>query len=212
MKLYGYWRSSSSWRVRIALNLKGLAYENVPVHLVRDGGEQHTPEYVAKNPMHQVPCLELGDGSRLTQSVAIIEYLEETHPTAPLLPAEPMLRAYARELMEISNSAIQPMHNLATLLAVEQLGTGRKSWAAPFIQRGLKAMEERVSRIAKTFATGDAPTVADIAIVPQLYSARRFGVDVAAYPTLQRIEGNCIAVDAFRSAHPDQQPDAPKDN
>ncbi|MEL6543764.1 MAG: maleylacetoacetate isomerase [Myxococcota bacterium] len=212
MKLYGYWRSSSSWRVRIALNLKGLKYEQATVHLVRNGGEQHSDAYQAKNPLEQVPCLELGDGTILTQSVAIVEYLDELHPTPPLFPGDSLRRARTRELIEISNSAIQPMHNLATLLAVEKLGATRPGWAGPHISRGLAAMERIVARTAKTFAMGDLPSAADAVIVPQLYAARRFEVDLAPFPTLQRVEGNCIAVDAFRLAHPDQQPDAPKDN
>lgn len=204
MKLYGYWRSSSSWRVRIALNLKGVEYEYVPVHLVRDGGEQHHPEYVAKNALHQVPTLE-HDGVVLTQSMAMVEWLDEIAPEPRLFPGDAQDRARIRELCEISNSAIQPMHNLSVLLAVEALGAVRAEWARPHIERGLAAMEERVS---VPFAAGADLSAADVFIVPQLGAARRFGVDVERFVKLIRIESNCKTLPAFERAHPDQQPDA----
>lgn len=215
LTLYGYWRSSSAWRVRIALNLKGIAYRSQSVHLVRDGGEQHRDEFAAKNPLHQVPVLEFEgpEGSvRLTQSVAIIEWLEEQQPKPRLLPESPLLRARARELMEICNSGIQPMHNLSTLLAVEGLGSTRVAWAGPRIAKGLTSAEAIVAEVAEQFAVGALPSAADAFIVPQLFAARRFEVDLGPFPTLRRIEASCMAVDAFRKAHPDQQPDAPKDN
>lgn len=212
MKLYGYWRSSSSWRVRIALEWKCVAYENHPVHLVRDGGEQHKDDYRAKNPLEQVPLLELEGGAgpvRLTQSVAIIEYLEERFPKPPLLPEQAELRARAREVTEIINSGIQPFQNTGTLNELRARGVGDgKAWAAHFITKGLDALEARLAPTAGKYCIDDAVSLADIFLVPQLYSARRFGVDLDPYPTLCRIEKACEELEAFRRAHPSAQPDA----
>lgn len=208
MKLHGYWRSSASWRVRIALEWKGLGYEYLPVHLVRDGGQQHVEVYRAKNPMRQVPLLELGEGRTLTQSMAILEYLEEVHPTPPLLPEDPFLRAKARQIAEIFNSGVQPLQNLSTLQAIQALGGDSKAWVQEWMERGLAAVELELSRHAGTFCVGDQPTFADVCLVPQLYGARRFEVDLAPYPHATRIEAACAALPAFQRAHADAQPDA----
>lgn len=204
MKLYGYWRSSSSWRVRIALNLKEVDYEYVPVHLLRDGGEQHRPGYVAKNPLHEVPTLE-HEGAFLTQSMAIIEWLDEYAPEPTLFGGDALNRARIREICEISNAAIQPMHNLSMILAVEALGVPRGDWTRPRIERGLGAMEERVRG---PYALGQSLSAADVFIVPQLGAARRFDVDLAPYPKLVEIESRCETLPAFQRAHPKAQSDA----
>ncbi|MGZ3458172.1 MAG: maleylacetoacetate isomerase [Archangium sp.] len=212
MRLYSYWRSSCSWRVRIALNLKGLSYEYVPVHLVKDGGEQHTDAYRAINPMRFVPTLELTEGGivrRLSQSMAILEYLEERHPSPALLPADPYLRARCRMLSEMVNSGIQPLQNLAVLQRIKgELKGDDKAWCVYWIERGLTAFQAAVQETAGTYCLGEAASFADLYLVPQLYSARRFGVDLRQYELLTRIEAACASLPAFQAAHADRQPDA----
>lgn len=208
MKLYGYWRSSASWRVRIALELKGVGFEYVPVHLVRDGGEQHGAAHLARNPMRQVPVLELADGQQLSQSLAILEYLEEAYPQPALLPSDPLLRARVRQIAEMMNSGIQPLHNLAVLQHVQATGGDSKAWAAHWVGRGLQALEAVVSQTAGRFCVGDQPTFADACLIPQLYAARRFDADLSVAPTLLRVEEACGALEAFQRAHADAQPDA----
>jgi maleylpyruvate isomerase len=213
VKLYGYWRSSSTWRVRIALAHKGLHYEYQAVHLVRDGGEQHQPAYREVNPMEEVPTLELhhaGRPRRLAQSMAIIDYLEAVVPEPPLFPAEPFLRARARQLAEVVNAGIQPLQNSAVISRVKnELHADEGDWARHFIARGLGALDLLGRETAGTFLIGDEPTVADVYLVPQLYNARRFSLDLAPYPTLLAIEAACLARPAFADSHPDKQPDAP---
>lgn len=208
MRLYNYWRSSASWRVRTALAYKDLPFEYVPIHLVREGGHQHRDEYRIKNPMRQVPLLELDDGRTLAQSVAILEYLEETHPEPPLLPQDPYLRGKVRQLVEIVNSGIQPFQNLATANRLRELGVDTEAWIREWIQRGLEAFEREVSETAGRFCVGDTPTFADLVLVPQMYSSRRLGVDPSSFENIQRIEKNCLELPAFRKAHPEAQPDA----
>jgi maleylpyruvate isomerase len=210
VKLFGYWRSSSAYRVRIALAYKGLNYENVPVHLVRGGGEQHLPEFAGKNPMQQVPLLELDDPDgpfRLSQSMAIIEYLDERFPEPPLLPADPKLRARARELAELVNAGIQPLQNLSVLAEVAASMDG-KAFAKTFNERGLAALETLAATSAGKFLVGDDVSIADVFLVPQLYAARRFRVELEPFPTLLRVEKELVHFPAFRAAHPDRQPDA----
>ena len=213
MKLYGYWRSSSAWRVRIALLYKGVPWENHPVHLVRDGGEQHSAAYKAINPMAEVPTLELDVGGRvqrLSQSLAILRYLEAVAPVPPLVPAEPFAAARAWQLAEMVNAGTQPLQNSAVLRRVkEQLGGDEQAWARHFIARGLVALEAVAAESAGAFLVADSASVADVCLIPQLYNARRFGVDLGAYPTLTRVEGRCLQIPAFVDSHPDRQPDAP---
>lgn len=212
MKLYSYFRSSSSWRVRIALNFKQLEYAYAPIHLLQDGGHQHQPEFKALNPQGMVPVLEIEAGQeihRLAQSIAILEFLEEAHPRPPLLPSDLYLRARARQLAEIVNSSIQPLHNLMVLRKVtEELGGERNPWAQDFIARGLTAFEQLARQSPGPYAVCDHPTFADVCLVPQLYQARRFGTDLAPYPTCLAIEAACLKLDPFAAASPDRQPDA----
>jgi maleylpyruvate isomerase len=212
MKLYNYWRSSCSWRVRIALNLKGLSYTYEPVHLLKDGGQQHTDAYRALNPMRTVPTLEFEEGGqvrRLSQSLAILEYLEERYRTPALLPADPLLRARVRMLAEMVNSGIQPLQNLSVLQHVKgELKADDKAFGAYWNTRGLSALESVVKETAGTYCLGEQVSFADICLVPQLYAARRFAVDLAPYPTLTRIEAACNNLPAFQAAHADRQPDA----
>ena len=212
MKLYSYWRSSCSWRVRIALNLKGLAYDYEAVHLLQDGGQQNSEAYRAKNPMRTVPTLEFqeaGTVRRLSQSLAILEYLEERYRTPALLPADPLMRARVRMLSEMVNSGIQPLQNLSVLQFVKgELKADDKAFAAHWNIRGLAALEAAVKETAGTYCVGDSVTFADICLVPQLYGSRRFGVELSPYPTLARIEAACGQLAAFQAAHADKQPDA----
>ncbi len=209
VRLHNYWRSSASWRVRIALAWKGLPYTYVPVDLL--GRAQHEPGYVVRNPIAQVPTLELPDGRCLSESMAILEYLEEVHPRPPLLPAEPWTRARTRQLAEIVNAGIQPYQNAPTVLGYvrDALGGDERAWARHFIARGLAALEGAAAPTAGRFLVGGAPTFADVFLVPQLHVARRFDVELAGLPTLLRVEAACLALEAFTAAHPDRQPDAP---
>lgn len=208
MILYDYWRSSSAWRVRIALHWKGVPFERRAVNLIKDGGEQHAAAFEAMNPSRQVPVLVTDDGRPIAQSMAIIGYLEERFPTPPLLPADAWLRARARQLAEMVNSGTQPLQNLTVLDRVQAGGIDRNEWARHFIARGLAALEAAAHETARAFLVGDAVSLADAYLVPQLYNARRFDVDLAAVPTLVRIESACAALPAFAAAHPDAQSDA----
>jgi maleylpyruvate isomerase len=210
MKLYSYWRSSSAWRVRIALTLKNVAHELIPVHLLEGGGQQHRPEFRARNPLAQVPVLELfedGHEFRLSQSMAIIEYLEERHPLPPLLPREPELRARARQLAEMINSGIQPMQNLALQQKIRAAGVEPLSIVRGLVEVGLTALEVTAQTTAGKFLLNDALSIADVFLVPQLFAARRLDIDIAAFPTLRQIELTCEAIPAFQAAHPRAQPD-----
>jgi maleylpyruvate isomerase len=212
MKLYSYWRSSCSWRVRIALNLKGLSYEYVPVHLVKEGGEQNTEDYRAINPMRTVPTLEFSEGGatrRLSQSMAILEYLEERYPRPALLPMGAWARARVRMVAEMVNSGIQPLQNLSVLQRIKgELKGDDKAWSAYWIARGLTALQTALEETAGTYCVGDAVSFADLCLIPQLYNARRFGVDLEPYGLLTRIEATCASLPAFQAAHPDRQLDA----
>ena len=212
MKLYGYWRSSASYRVRIALHHKAIAFEYIPIHLIKDGGEQHGEAYREKNPMEQVPILEFEDNGvlrRLGQSIAIMEWLEESFPAAPLLPADRYLRARTRQLAEIVNSGIQPFQNLTMRAIVKnELGGDDVALARRFIEKGLRAYEVVATDLAGACSVGDAPSMADACLIPQLYSARSLGVDLSQFPLLLRIEQNCHERPSFQAAHPDKQVDA----
>jgi maleylpyruvate isomerase len=211
VKLYSYWRSSSAWRVRIALAWKGLAHDLVPVHLLREGGEQHLPAFVAQNPAQQVPVLVDDDGPDgpfvLAQSMAIIEYLEERHPEPPLLPRAPRARARVRELAQLVSSGIQPLQNLGVQNKLREAGVDPRPLVHHWVATGLGALEQRALAVAGQFLVGDAPTMADLYLVPQLYASRRVGVNVDDFPTLRQIELRCEALSAFQQAHPDAQPD-----
>lgn len=212
MKLYGYWRSSCSYRVRIGLHYKGIPFVYAPVHLIQGGGQQFDDTYRVKNPMAQVPTLEVEEGGvihRLGQSLAILEWLEERYPAMPLLPVEPSLRARARQLAEIVNSGIQPFQNLSVLKHVKNdLGGDEQAFARRFIEKGLQAFDELVEDTAGKYCVGDAVTLADVCLVPQLYGSRRFGLDLTVFPRLLEIEARCLALPAFHAAHPDKQIDA----
>jgi maleylpyruvate isomerase len=213
MKLYTFFRSSASYRVRIALNLKGVVYEQVPIHLRRGGGEQFAASYTAINPQALVPSLE-DDGRLLTQSLAIIEYLEDRFPKPPLLPADPAERAQVRGMALVVACEIHPIQNLRVLVYLknnlQQSEEDLNRWARHWIDLGLSALEQMTSSVSKRsqFCFGDTPTLADICLVPQLANARRFGCDLSAYPTLLQIENACTALPAFANAAPEKQPDA----
>jgi maleylpyruvate isomerase len=211
MKLYGYFRSSAAFRVRIALNLKKLDYENAFIHLRR--GDQTGPEFLGVNPQGLVPALETGE-QLLTQSLAIIEYLDETHPEPPLLPRDAAGRARARALAAIVACDIHPLNNLRVLRYLHRpLGHDQKAiedWYNHWITSGFNALERLLADDPRTglFCHGDTPGLADIALVPQVYNAHRYPLDLDPYPTIMRIHQNCKALDAFAAADPDRQPDS----
>jgi len=213
MKLYTFFRSSASFRVRIALNLKGLTYDQVPIHLRRGGGEQLMANYRAINPQALLPTLE-DEGRHLTQSLAIIEYLEETHPNPPLLPKSALDRVLVRSMALVIACEVHPIQNLRVLNYVKkeynQTDEQVNRWAQHWIDLGLGALEQMIT--AQTargkFCFGDSPTLADICLVPQLGNARRFGCDLSRYPSILSIEKTCVAIPAFADAAPEKQPDA----
>ena len=208
MILYGYFRSGAAWRVRIGLLLKGVAFENVPLNL--RVGEQAAPEWRARNPQALVPALELDDGTLLTQSLAILEWLDETHPSPPLLPTDPVQRAQVRAVALAIAADTHPLQNLRVLKRVEALlgADAAREWAHDIIAGGLGAAETMLAANPGPFAFGAEPTLADIVIVPQMQGARRFGVDLSPYPRLAMLEAACAEVPAFQAARPEMQPDA----
>lgn len=211
MKLYDYWRSSSSYRLRIALALKGITPdERIFVHLVRNGGEQNGGAFRAVNPQGRVPSVVLDSGDTLIQSPAIIEYLEETHPEPPLLPRDPVARAKVRAVAAIIGCDIHPLHNAALLTYLRKtLGqddAAVSAWIARWIGDGFAAVEALIG--VSGFCFGEAPTLADAYLIPQLYAARRFKVPLDSYPCIRRVDALAGAHPAFQEAHPDRQPDA----
>jgi maleylacetoacetate isomerase len=215
LRLYSYWRSSAAYRVRIGLNLKGLPYELHPVHLLRDGGEQHTPEFRTTNPQGLVPVLEHGQ-RMMRQSMAILEYLDEVWPDRALLPSTARDRQRVRALAQLVACDIHPLNNLRVLQYFEREWhvpqPERDEWVRHWIRTGLEAFEAMLDDHPSTgrFCDGDTPTLADCCLVPQLYNARRFGVDVERYPTIARIEQACLELPEFDAARPERQPDAPE--
>ena len=213
MKLYTFFRSSASYRVRIALNLKGLEYEQAAIHLRRGGGEQLKPAYKAINPQALVPALE-DNGQVYSQSLAIIEYLEERYPKPPLLPSDAADRAVVRSMALLIACEVHPIQNLRVL---NHLKNDHKlsdddtiRWARHWINLGLSALEQMTISLSKQgeFCFGQTPTMADLCLVPQLSNARRFGVDLSAFPKLLAIEAACMSLPAFANAAPENQPDA----
>ncbi len=212
MELFTYFRSSAAFRVRIALNLKGLKAESHCIHLVKDGGQQHKPEFRKVNPQGFVPAL-VDHEHVITQSIAIIEYLEETHPQPPLLPKDALGRARVRSLALIIAADIHPLQNtriakyLENELKLDE--TARKRWTVRWITEGFTALEKMLANDPATgeFCHGDTPTMADVLLVPQMFSARRFGAELDAFPTLRRIDEHCQLLKAFQDAAPAKQPD-----
>lgn len=211
MKLFGYFRSSAAYRVRIALNLKGIAVEHVPVHLVREGGQHRKPDYLSRNPQGLVPALELDDGTLLTQSLAICEYLDALRPLPLLVPVDPLLAAQVRAVALTIACEIHPLSNLRVLNCLkgplQQPQENVDAWIRRWMMDGgLEAVEALLP--GDTFCFGDAPTLADCCLIPQLFNARRFNIGFEHLPKICLAERNCTALEAFASAHPSQQPDA----
>ena len=210
MKLYSYFRSSAAYRVRIALNLKGIAYETASIHLVKDGGHNRRPEFRAVNPQMRVPVLVAPSGEVLIQSLAIIEYLDETHPNPPLLPKDPIARARARALAEIVACDIHPLNNISPLRYLKremhQEQTAIDAWYHHWVTEGFEAIEALVG--PGPYCCGSEVTIADICLVPQVYNARRLKVPLDKFPKIVAIDAACLALPAFDRARPENQPDA----
>jgi maleylpyruvate isomerase len=210
VKLYSYFRSSAAYRVRIALNLKGLAFETIAIHLQKDGGQNLKPDYRAINPQMRVPTLKLDSGDLLTQSLAIIEYLDEIHPQPPLLPRDPIARAKARALSQLIACDIHPLNNVAPLRYLKsELGQDQATidaWYHHWVIVGFDALEAMLGD--GPYACGSAVTLADICLVPQVANARRLKVPLDAYPKIVAIDAACGKLPAFERARPENQPDA----
>lgn len=213
MKLYTYFRSSAAYRVRIALNLKGIGYDAIPVHLLKDGGQHLQVDYRQINPSGLVPSFQ-DDRITLSQSMAIIEYLDEVYPEVPLLPADAQGRARVRELAQIIGCDIHPITNLRVLkYLVKHMGLSdqaKTEWYRHWVTEGMGALEAHLARDpgAGPFCHGNDPTIADCYLVPQVFNAQRFNIDVADFPNIDRINALCVALPAFQEAHPSQQPDS----
>ena len=208
MKLYSFFRSSAAYRARIALSLKGIPYETAAIHLTR--GDQRSSGYREVNPQGRVPALELDDGTVITQSLAIIDYLEVTHPEPPLYPRDPVMRARA---LAVALTVTADIHGVASMLAVaylrDRLGQDEKAtsgWLAHWYAEGFRAVEKLIKGNAYCF--GNAPTVADVCLVPQVFNARRFNLDLSAFPKIVAVDAHLTALPAFAKAHPSVQPDA----
>ncbi|WP_374761370.1 maleylacetoacetate isomerase [Pseudomonas sp. sp1636] len=214
LTLYSYWRSSAAYRVRIALNLKGLAYRQVPVHLVKDGGQQHSAEYRALNPQQLVPLLvdEGNDGVRIAQSLATLEYLDEVYPLPALLPADPVQRARVRALALHIACDLHPLNNLRVLQYLSsELGVGdaaKDAWYRHWVATGLAAVEQGLKDFDGRLSLGDRPGYLEACLIPQLYNARRFNCDLDGYPRILALAARCEALEAFKQAAPEVQPDA----
>jgi len=210
VKLYTYFRSSAAYRVRIALNLKGLPYEMAAIHLTKDGGYQRKPEFTAVNAQMRVPALKLASGDILTQSLAIIEYLDDTHPEPPLLPADPLARAKVRAIAQIVACDIHPLNNLLVLqylkrqLKHEQVEID--TWYHHWVIEGFNAIEAMIT--AGSYACGASVTLADVCLVPQVFNARRLKVPLDAFPKIVAADAACLKLPAFDKARPENQPDA----
>jgi maleylpyruvate isomerase len=210
VKLYTYFRSSAAYRVRIALNLKGLQYDMVPVHLTKDGGQQRKPEFQKVNPQMRVPALELSSGDVLTQSLAIIEYLDDIEPEPPFLPADALARAHVRALAQVVACDIHPLNNLISLQylkrALKQEQPEIDAWYHHWVIEGFKALEQMLK--PAPYAYGAHVTLADICLVPQVFNARRLKVPLDAFPKIVAVEQACLKLPAFDKARPENQPDA----
>jgi maleylpyruvate isomerase len=210
MKLYTYFRSSAAFRVRIALNLKGIGYEAIPIHLTKDGGHQHSPEFRAVNPHGRVPALALDSGVVLIQSLAIIDYLDETHPKPPLLPADPVARAKVRAFAHIIACDIHPLNNLIALQYLRRTLKHEQAeidaWYHHWVLQGFEALEVMIG--SGPYAFGSEVTVADICLVPQVFNARRLKVPLDKFPKIVAVEAACLKLAAFDQARPENQPDA----
>jgi len=210
MKLYSYYRSSAAYRVRIALNLKGVAYETASIHLVKDGGHNRRPEYRAVNPQMRVPALVTPSGEVLIQSLAIIDYLDETYPAPALLPKEPIARAHARALAQIVACDIHPLNNTSPLRylkrVMHQEQTAIDAWYHHWITEGFEAIETLVR--PGPYCCGSEVTIADVCLVPQVSNARRMKVPLDKFPKIVAIDAACLALTAFDRARPENQPDA----
>ena len=210
MKLYTYFRSSAAYRVRIALNLKGLPYEMVAVHLTKDGGQQHKPEFHAVNPQERVPALALSSGEVLTQSLAIIEYLDDIAPEPPLLPADALARAKVRAIAQMVACDIHPLNNLISLQYLKRAMKHEQAeidaWYHHWVIEGFKAIEAMIS--PAPYACGAHVTLADVCLIPQVYNARRLKVPLDQFPKIVAVETACLKLPAFDRARPENQPDA----
>lgn len=212
LTLHSMWRATAPYRVRIGLNLKGLPYDYVGVDLA--GGEARREPYLGLNRQGLVPALETGEGV-LTQSLAILEWLEETHPAPPLLPKAPRARAAVRAMAEIVACDIHPLNNLRVLQALNRLGIkfgseGQIGWIHGWMAAGFDALEPMIARRGAGFAFEDQPSLADCCLIPQTYSAERYGFDLTPYPAIRAVAARAAEHPAFAAAHPDRQPDAPK--